>query len=210
MEFDLTITVTLYFSVTFVTNGGSSADPLKVAADGLASVPADPARKNWIFGGWFSDAALTISWDFSADVVTEDIVLYAKWERDPDITYHTVTFVTNGGTSVGTQTVAHGDTIIPITTSGTDRIFAGWYLSPDLTGPEWDITDGEVTSDMTLYAKWEQSTDAVDGNDDDDDGMKVFVSSLFIPSIILGLILLIFIVMKKLKERQTKNRTKDI
>jgi uncharacterized repeat protein (TIGR02543 family) len=41
--------------------------------------PADPTKENYVFGGWFRDAACTQAWDFAKDTVTRNITLYAKW-----------------------------------------------------------------------------------------------------------------------------------
>lgn len=41
--------------------------------------PEPPVREGYEFLGWYMDKECTIPWDFSADTVTEDIILYAKW-----------------------------------------------------------------------------------------------------------------------------------
>lgn len=42
--------------------------------------PEAPERVGYHFEGWFKDVTLLQKWDFNNDVVTETILLYAKWK----------------------------------------------------------------------------------------------------------------------------------
>jgi uncharacterized repeat protein (TIGR02543 family) len=67
----------------------------------------------------------------------------------------TVGYDSNGGSAVDGQIVFSGDpTSEPPAPVRPGYVFAGWYIDPELTIP-WNFGD-PVTSDMTLYAKWEQ------------------------------------------------------
>lgn len=66
----------------------------------------------------------------------------------------TVTFQSNGGSAVASQTVANGGKATePADPTKEDYTFDGWYLPSDLTTPY--NFDTAVTGDITLYAKWE-------------------------------------------------------
>jgi len=41
----------------------------------------DPVRDGYDFGGWFKEEACTNEWNFTTDVVTGNITLYAKWNK---------------------------------------------------------------------------------------------------------------------------------
>ena len=41
--------------------------------------------------------------------------------------------------------------------------FAGWYSDAGLATP-WDFSVGTVTGDMTLYAKWQESTTGIESH----------------------------------------------
>lgn len=41
--------------------------------------------------------------------------------------------------------------------------FAGWYSTPGFFGDPWDFSTGTVTSNMTLYAKWNMPTIDITG-----------------------------------------------
>lgn len=68
------------YTVTFESNGGSSVGSITdVKHNSLISKPADPAKLNHTFEGWYKESALTHAWVFEKDKVTSDITLYAKW-----------------------------------------------------------------------------------------------------------------------------------
>lgn len=71
------------YTVTFSSDGGSTVESQSIAEGGKLTKPADPTRKGYTFSGWYTDAALTDAWDFSADTVTGNITLYAKWTKIP-------------------------------------------------------------------------------------------------------------------------------
>lgn len=52
--------------------------------------PADPTADDYVFGGWYIDAACTNAFNFSG-TITQDTTLYAKWSA-----LHTVTWMVNG------------------------------------------------------------------------------------------------------------------
>ena len=82
--------------------------------------------------------------------VTEDTTFIAQWNQ---ITY-TVTFNSNGGSTVESQTIAQGGTVSEPTAPTRDgHTFAGWYSNAELTTP-WDFDTDTVSEDMNLYAKW--------------------------------------------------------
>ncbi|MCL2045010.1 MAG: InlB B-repeat-containing protein [Oscillospiraceae bacterium] len=141
-------------TVTFNSNGGSSVASQTVAAGGKATKPADPTKTDSTFGGWYSDSELTNAYDFNANV-TANITLYAKWDTTP--TTFTVTFNSNGGSAVTSQTVATGGKVTkPTDPTKSGNTFAGWFSNAALT-TAYNF-DTAVTANLTLYAKWEAST----------------------------------------------------
>lgn len=67
--------------VVFVTNGGSDVDSY-VGSNGetIQTVPANPVREGWSFGGWYADEALTVPWNFTYPTYY-GLKLYAKWDQ---------------------------------------------------------------------------------------------------------------------------------
>ena len=64
-------------SVRFETNGGSMMFPQAVKYGESAKKPKDPSKEGFEFSGWYSDAALTVPYDFASPVF-ENTTLYAK------------------------------------------------------------------------------------------------------------------------------------
>ena len=83
--------------VTFDSAGGTQIETLEIKKGEIALKPVDPIKDGYQFLGWYLDETL---FDFSTKV-KEDINLVAKWQI---ITY-TVTFESNGGSSVLSQNV---------------------------------------------------------------------------------------------------------
>ena len=83
-----------------------------------------------------------------------DVTLYAKWATNT----YTVTFNSQGGSTVSSQTVEHGGKITkPTNPTRTGYTFAGWYRESGCTTP-WNFATDTVTSNVTLYAKWATNT----------------------------------------------------
>ena len=70
------------FTVKFESNGGSPVPAQTVRLGAAAAEPATPTREGFLFGGWYSDEALTAAYDFASGV-TADVILYAKWAPAP-------------------------------------------------------------------------------------------------------------------------------
>jgi uncharacterized repeat protein (TIGR02543 family) len=107
-------------------------------------------KAGYFLGGWYKDDTLINQWNFTADTVTDNIILYAKW-----LVNFTVTFETNGGSPQPEPlSVAGGYKISePPVMTKTDCNFGGWYKEADCIN-QWNFTNDLVTDNTTLYAKW--------------------------------------------------------
>ena len=78
------------------------------------------------------------------------------------LSQYTVTFESNGGSAVASQSVLQGNTAAqpanPTRASDEnyDYTFAGWYSNSELTGNAYDFST-PVNAALTLYAKWNRS-----------------------------------------------------
>ncbi len=149
------------FVVMFDSNGGSKVSAIKDIIEGSTiTEPAAPTKAGYDFDGWYKNSALTVLWDFAADTVIEDIILYAKWTSttlSPKV--YTVKFNTDGGSSVpDIISITSGSAITaPATPTKAGYDFGGWYKNSALT-LIWDFATDKVTEDMILYAKWTAKT----------------------------------------------------
>nr|WP_285859148.1 InlB B-repeat-containing protein [Paenibacillus sp. MER 99-2] len=136
------------YTVTFESNGGSIVDAKTVNEGAVASAPGVPIREGYTFSGWYSDIDLTTAYGFTAGVM-EDITLYAKWTKNS----YTVSFSSNGGSLVNSQSVSDGEMATePAAPIRDGYVFGGWYSDIGLN-EAYDFTTS-VTASRTLYAKW--------------------------------------------------------
>lgn len=143
-------------TVTFNSNGGSSVASLTVSSGTRVTKPTNPTRTGYTFDGWYTNSSCTNEFDFTT-YVTNSITLYAKWTAVATTRY-TITFVTNGGTSVSSQSVLSGSMVTkPTNPTRTGYTFNGWYTNSSCT-ILYDFTKA-VTSSITLYASWTQNID---------------------------------------------------
>lgn len=71
-------------TVTFETNGGTSIDPIRVKKGGALTLPEEPTKDGYSFGGWYVDVSLNSKLGASlAKNIASDITLYAKWNELP-------------------------------------------------------------------------------------------------------------------------------
>ena len=142
------------YTVAFNANGGSAVAGQKVEYGKPAAKPADPTRSGYTFGGWYSDAKLTKTYDFKV-TVSGDLTLYAKWTKNPAPApkTFTVSFNSNGGSAVAAQKVAEGKAVAkPADPKRDGYTFQGWFSDKALT-KAYDFK-AAVKADATLYAKW--------------------------------------------------------
>jgi uncharacterized repeat protein (TIGR02543 family) len=66
---------------------------------------------------------------------------------------YTVTFDSNGGSEVASQTVSSGRALEPDAPALSGYVFSGWYKEAELV-TLWNFVDDIVTDSLTLYAKW--------------------------------------------------------
>lgn len=127
--------------VTYDTGDGSKILPQSVEKGKTALKPENPSREGYAFAGWYLERTYTTEYHFS-EAVTTDLTLYAKWNR-----ICTVTFQTNGGTSVAPVTAESGKLITkPANPVRNGYSFAGWYRDKALT-KAYDFSES-VTEDF--------------------------------------------------------------
>ena len=72
------------YDLAFNSMGGSSVASQSILYGNMASAPVNPTKAGYIFVGWYKEADYTTKWNFSADTVTENTTLYAKWVAEND------------------------------------------------------------------------------------------------------------------------------
>lgn len=62
--------------------GSETYESLTVDGGKKIQQPETPVRDGYALLGWYSDAAMTVKWDFEKDKVQSDMTLYALWDAD--------------------------------------------------------------------------------------------------------------------------------
>ncbi len=136
-----------YYKITYITYAGSEIEPDYIISGLYLETSETPVLVDEIFVGWYLDPELTLAFDDSIPI-TSDLTLYAKYSD----AFHNVRFITSGS-NVSDLIVEH-DTYIALPYTSLDGFnFIGWYLDSDY---QTEYVLAPVTSDITLYAKFEE------------------------------------------------------
>ncbi|MBQ8322121.1 MAG: InlB B-repeat-containing protein [Clostridia bacterium] len=156
----ITVRVSKTYSVEFETNldGVEIEDPIRyrelrygrqISSPKLLNVPYE-----YVFLGWYKDPYFITEYNFGSDPITDNIILYAKWEEyKPEIK-----FITNiDGYTIDPVYVNYGDIYTPsFTPSYAGYKFEAYCVDADLTSGF--NFEKPVTTDITIYLKWSPVT----------------------------------------------------
>ena len=136
------------YQVSFVSNGGTPVEPIVTS-----KIEDEPktTREGYTFLGWYFDETFSSKASFPLEI-TEDITLYAKWEKNA----YNVHFELDGGSGVSDLKTDRIETE-PIPTK-EGYTFLGWYFDAGFANKA--SFPLEVTDNITLYAKWEENEPA--------------------------------------------------
>lgn len=143
--------------ITYNANGGTGSMNATKTCEPVAT--STFTRSGYQFTGWNTRADGTGQSVKAGDTTsfTANTTLYAQWQA----TSHTVTFDTNGGNAIASQTVDDkGKAKEPTAPTRDSWTFAGWYLN----GVKYDFTT-PVTQDITLKAGWKRVAPSMEFKD---------------------------------------------
>nr|WIF89110.1 InlB B-repeat-containing protein [Acholeplasma laidlawii] len=136
------------YTITFDSNGGSLIDVITQDYATTVTEPTSPTKEGYTFGGWYSDSSLTNAYTFTT-MPAQNITLYAKWQK-------TITFNTNGGSTVESITQDYGTTVIqPNDPTREGYTFGGWFSDSGLAAAY--TFSSMPAQNITLYAKWQNT-----------------------------------------------------
>ena len=133
------------YNVKFDTDGGNKVPTQVVSEGGTVEKPQDPVKDGYVFVEWKKSGQ---KYNFETPVV-EDMVLVAKYE---EAKMYTVTFDTDGGTTIEPQTVQEKNKV----TKPQDPTKEGYaFVRWELDGVPYNF-DKEVEKDITIKAIWSE------------------------------------------------------
>jgi basic membrane protein A len=140
------------YVVSFESNTSTDLDDIVVNSGDNISLP-NIEKNGYTLEGWYisfnNGETFDEKWDFSTDVVTSNIDLYAKWE----INQYSISFNSNEGTPVTSITQVYNTTVEkPLDPTREGYMFNGWYTDESLM-TEYVFTTMQ-SQNITLYAKW--------------------------------------------------------
>lgn len=140
-------------------NAGNETKQLYNKNEPVGQLPS-PRKDGYIFNGWYTEQNGSGTKLTSTYSMTSDLTVYAWWTENSPGTSYTVTFNTNGGSTVASKTVAANATIEkPADPRKDGYTFTGWYKESSLNNSvSFPYT---VTGNVTLYAKWTASESVV-------------------------------------------------
>lgn len=156
------VSYTIY-ALNYDANGGNGAPDSVVNSTGKFTVSDTvPTRDGYVFAGWntAADGSGTNCAAGSGIERSEDslaLTLYAQWNKLVTVSFD---LCGHGGTNISSQTFVSGNKASEPTAPKEDGwVFGGWYTEK---GCQYRFSfDSAVTSDITLYAKWDRVTTVV-------------------------------------------------
>lgn len=141
------------YTITFDSQGGTPVEEQKLFSGQCITEPEVPKKAGYQFLGW-STCADYLSYFWFGERIYSDRTLYAIWKKNTC----TVTFNTDGGTSVATQEVMHGYSVEkPETPTKEGCEFKYWYKEGEL-GRAFDFSTPVYDDEITLCARWYDPT----------------------------------------------------
>ena len=130
-------------SISYVLDGGvnSANNPLSYTTTETFSL-TEPTKTGCTFAGWTYDGHTTPTKNVTINGGTIDMTFTAHWTPN----HYTITFDTEGGSTVAPVTYAYGDGVSApdVTPTCKERIFMGWQNLPSTMPAE----------NITVYAEW--------------------------------------------------------
>ena len=137
------------YTVTFVSNGGTSVESQTIEEGQFVVNPEKPERSGYIFNAWCTDSSLLNAYNF-ATPVTSSFVLYARWDKIPN-TYK-VTFTIPKTTYKHEVEVQEYQRVARPEDPQLDGYeFLGWYTNSSYN-EEFDF-ETLITRNTTIYGK---------------------------------------------------------
>lgn len=137
-------------TLSFHSMGGSAVADQTVKLGELAQKPENPIREGYSFDLWTTDEEGTNEFFFDTKRIDRDTTLFANWS---DV-YLSVTFDSDGGTPVDSQSVRYGQkAVFPEIPEKTGASFRRWRIQSDGAFSEFDFST-PVKTNLTLVAEW--------------------------------------------------------
>jgi uncharacterized repeat protein (TIGR02543 family) len=146
------------YILIFNSHGGSAVQPVTAYTGTAVPRPANPARENYAFAGWFSAAEGGTEYEWP-HTLNADLTMHARWQENAR---YTITFDSHGGSTVPPVTVYTGATVPkPADPVRANYSFTGWFSSAESgTKYSWPYAPA---ADLTMHAQWRDTVKSITG-----------------------------------------------
>ncbi|MBR5113768.1 MAG: InlB B-repeat-containing protein, partial [Oscillospiraceae bacterium] len=166
--------ITYKFGTTTLTTKSNILFEADISSSTYNYTPDKPANtteinySDYTWGGWYDNVGLEGEPYVFDTMPGHNLELYAKWVAPS----FTVSFESNGGSAVDSQTVEkYQKATIPATPTYSGHTFEGWYADEACTTLfDWTMP---ITANTTVYAKWSRSIITYVVKYQDEDGHDV-------------------------------------
>ena len=136
------------YSISYSLDGGSASTVSSYTFESAEIILPNPTKTGYTFSHWEDDQENTVT---KIDAQSHgDRSFYAIYTLNT----YAVSFNSNGGSSVSSQSVNYNSTVsIPSTPTKTGYTFEAWYEDSTLT-TAFDFSMSRITAARTLYANW--------------------------------------------------------
>lgn len=151
-------------SVVYNLNGGVGITSAALGSNGSVALPSSPTRAGYTFAGWSATngGALISAFPYVSGSSGSNVNLFASWTPNTN----TVFYNTGGGSLVPNGSFLTGGQVgtAPVNPTRDGYEFVSW-IDPDETwrNLRFPFSPG-VTSDVTIYARWQRILGAVSPN----------------------------------------------
>ena len=124
-----------------------AGDTVTIDSTYTSTTTVKVGHDTYTFSGWDSSKLN------EGKMPAENVTISGTWTKTASDTF-TVTFNSNGGSTVASQTVKYNEMATkPTDPTRSGYTFAGWYTENEKLANKYDFAT-PVTKDITLYAKW--------------------------------------------------------
>ena len=151
------------YTISFVSNGGSSVEPITQDCGTVITAPEKPTRDGYSFVGWYESSTATEPFVFST-MPTSDTILYAKWvvyslgaiEYDSTVTGVSYYKALNAEAFNATCVDTDGESVL-VTLSYTGTFEIGGTITCRLVATKNGLTKQATINNVKVYGNPELS-----------------------------------------------------
>ncbi|ABR47945.1 cell wall/surface repeat protein [Alkaliphilus metalliredigens QYMF] len=140
------------YTITFDSQGGSTVASQEVDYNDLLVAPDLPVKVGYSFGGWYKEVELSNQWDFGLERVTENTIIYAKWNLGSDTAYKVEHYQQD---TVGAEYNLHEteDNLRGITGADVTALYKTYTGFTQNRSHDESVESGKILSDGSLVLK---------------------------------------------------------